>query len=371
MNNRIILSFLIFYLFVFQMPVLAVDVSQWDGAGQLQASIQAGSDVTLLNDITATGISSVINNTASTTANLSTHFISGNLTTSIFNNTGTLTILNGTLKNVTTTTNNGGAINNSGTLNLTNVNFTSNNATSNKGGAIYNNATGIINMKADGSNISFSGNAANQGSDIYMNGGTLNLNAVNAADNITFSGGIAGTANSTINKNGSGILNLSTSNENSSGFLGTFTQNTGTTNVTGTDTFNTAKFFGGTSNINGGELNFNAGGELVNGSSITLSNSAKLNVYDNAVIGPTTGTGNASITVNNGAGLYLLNANDLNFNASISGSSGGNIYQTGNGTTRYQLSYNNFAGTFTQTAGTSTFSGGFLAVIVLLKILVL
>ena len=99
----------------------------------------------------------------------------------------------------------GGAIYTTGNTTIVDTNFANN--TSDKGGAIYvsgytssEDTTSIAtNIIAKDKDITFSGNKANKGSDIYIDNGTVNLNAAEGKK-ITFDGGISG-VNSTININ--------------------------------------------------------------------------------------------------------------------------------------------------------------------------
>lgn len=351
MKNISILVFTVVFLFVFQIPVFADNVTTW---AELDARVTAGdSNITLLNDIINNSGGLVINNSASTTSiGAQSFFISGNSVSSIFNNTGTLSISNGTLENGTTITN-GGAISNTGTLNLTDVNFTNNSASFN-GGAIYNDG-GTITINANGANVSFSGNHNLTGNDIYMNGGSLILNTTSGR-NITFSDGIGGINSSTITESGSGELVLSADN---SGFLGTFTQTAGTTTVASSIKVNPAKFFGGINNINGGILTFGNSGstmysELVSGSSVTLNNNATMNIYYGTAVN------GDSITVNNGTTLNINNASvtdNILFNTPVSGTGAVNV--SGSDGINFSGNNHNFTGTYTQTSGSTFFNNGF------------
>lgn len=107
--------------------------------------------------------------------------------------------------NTNNTLGNGGAIYTTGNTTIVDTNFANN--TSDKGGAIYvsgytssEDTTSIAtNIIAKDKDITFSGNKANKGSDIYIDNGTVNLNAAEGKK-ITFDGGISG-VNSTININ--------------------------------------------------------------------------------------------------------------------------------------------------------------------------
>lgn len=76
--------------------VFAVDVNNWT---DLKTNVEAGNSVTLTADIPATGTSPIsIGSSYSPTINLATKYISGENIASIFDNAGTLSISNGTIK---------------------------------------------------------------------------------------------------------------------------------------------------------------------------------------------------------------------------------------------------------------------------------
>ena len=98
----------------------------------------------------------------------------------------------------------GGAIYNEGCINATDTSFTNNSALE-KGGAIYSNYD--ITINAENKNVTFSGNSATDGGDIYMatDNSNLTLNTGANAKTITMNGGISGSSNgfnTTINGNG-------------------------------------------------------------------------------------------------------------------------------------------------------------------------
>jgi uncharacterized protein with beta-barrel porin domain len=136
------------------------------------------------------------------------------------------------------------------------VNFTGN-STNGKGGAIYNNGQIIFDTLAE-NNITFTGNAAALGNDIYQT--EQGTTAIRGSGNVTISSGIAGSG--LITKDGSGTFYI---NGDSSEYKGTFEQNGGKTIVSSAS-------FGGTHNINSlGILEFAAGSTFTSGSSYVLN----------------------------------------------------------------------------------------------------
>lgn len=127
-------------------------VSTW---GELQSAVSLGlSDIT----VSSPGITNslphgaiITNKATKTSVDINTYFVSGDNVTGIFDNTGAISVSNGTLKNGYSSAS-GGAIINSGTFNGDGDTFSDNNA-SDSGGAIYNNG-GELNL----SNCVFSNN---------------------------------------------------------------------------------------------------------------------------------------------------------------------------------------------------------------------
>ena len=106
---------------------------------------------------------------------------------------------------------------NAGKINITDTDFT-NNSAQKLGGAIYysgsNNEedkTTALNINAVNKDVTFSGNTAQKGGDIYLHQATANLNASNG-HSIAFNSGIAG--NGTINANGNILLNSAVTPDN-------------------------------------------------------------------------------------------------------------------------------------------------------------
>lgn len=204
-----------------------------------------------------------------------------------------ITITDSIIKN-NTSTGNGGAIYNKGTVIVTNTTFTDN-ASTEKGGAIY--TDGNLTLE----NTTFDAATENAKNDIYVAGGNVILNGTNQI-NSTISGDI----NATITNNG--ILNITSDNSN---YNGSFIQSNGSTTVTD-------KFFGGTSTINNGSLNWQTdstanltmnGGQLIIGKD--ENSVSKLTLTDGSI------TNNAQVYIYNKTSLDIdggnvsLNENDL------------------------------------------------------------
>ncbi len=149
---------------------------------------------------------------------------------------------------------NGGAIYNDGTMTVKNTSFLGNTASVN-GGAIY--SKGTLNVVADNSQVVFSGNkASGQSNAIYLESGTLNLNATNGGSFIINDKIKSADINNNINITGQIMLNESISNS--------------TVNLNHTDMFMTQESW-----LNGNNLNLNGGNiNLINGSvgNVSLNN---------------------------------------------------------------------------------------------------
>lgn len=188
----------------------------------------------------------------------------------------------------------GGAIFNEGNLTIVadgaDSQISGNTSTQN-GGAIYNRAATLNLQTQNGGSITFSGNNAAAGSDVYLDTVTgtrhSTLNILGDGT-VTFNGSIAG-SNGNINQSGTGSLVL---NGDNSGFGGTFTQNTtSTTGAPVTTVGAGAKFFAGTSNITSGSLIWNTANDIassatltVDGASLTVGNGGQLTIQGNSSI---------------------------------------------------------------------------------------
>lgn len=189
----------------------------------------------------------------------------------------------------------GGAIFNEGNLTIvadgTDSQISGNTSTRN-GGAIYNRAATLNLQTQNGGSITFSGNNAAAGSDVYLDTATgpIRHSTLNILGDgtVTFNGSIAG-ANGNVNQSGTGSLVL---NGDNSGFSGTFTQNTTSTTGAPVTTLGAgAKFFAGTSNITSGSLIWNTANDIassatltVDGASLTVGNGGQLTIQGNSSI---------------------------------------------------------------------------------------
>ena len=175
--------------------------------------------------------------------------------------------------------------------------FSGNTATAeNGGGAIY--TEGNTTLDTTAGDIEFTGNTANgAANDIYLNSttngtGSLILQDTTAGgstNKVSIGSGIAGVKGTSITNNGT-TLALESGSKNS-GYEGTYTQTSGTTDVN-------TEFFGGESNINGGNLNLNNGAEIVADSTVTTGKGATTTIADNANVtinGTFTDNGTSSI----------------------------------------------------------------------------
>lgn len=189
----------------------------------------------------------------------------------------------------------GGAIFNEGNLTIvadgTDSQISGNTSTQN-GGAIYNRAATLNLQTQNGGSITFSGNNAAAGSDVYLDTATSptrhsTLNILGDGT-VTFNGSIAG-SNGNVNHTGTGSMVL---NGDNSGFGGTFTQNTTSTTGAPVTTLGAgAKFFAGTSNITSGSLIWNTANDIassatltIDGASLTVGNGGQLTIQGNSSI---------------------------------------------------------------------------------------
>lgn len=240
-----------------------------------------------IQDAQKTGNGSVVeNNSANATITISETNFKDNTTTgkggAIYNgvmptdNSKQNLLIDNTNFTNNSSTEDGGAIYNSGNAIIANSKFTDN-ASDGNGGAIY--TDGNLTLE----NTTFDAATENAKNDIYVAGGNVILNGTNQI-NSTISGDI----NATITNNG--ILNITSDNSN---YKGSFIQSNGSTTVTD-------KFFGGTSTINNGSLNWQTdstanltmnGGQLIIGkdensvSKLTLTdgsiaNNAQVYIYN-------------------------------------------------------------------------------------------
>lgn len=207
----------------------------------------------------------------------------------------------------------GGAIYNSNwqKTSTTNVaggtSFTGNSA-GDKGGAIYN--SGNVNLDTTSGNITFSGNTAKSGADVYLDGAgsKLVINGTNAGNKVSFgsNGSIAG--NGSITQQSAGTVEFK-DNKNVDGFTGTYTQTSGKTSLNNSNMFN--KY-----NISAGEL------ELLNGSTATIDNTNKIFNGSVLTIGGTSdnqsilniGTASDRVSIAENVAINLQQGGKININ---------------------------------------------------------
>ena len=252
---------------------------------------------------------------------------------------------------------NGGAIYNeaNSTINVSNVIFTDNKAE--KGGAIYNAENGnttltnvIVNEAGKyGSNSIYNAGtiktAVDNGvntfnSDIISENGTLNLGGTN-----NIGGDISGTG--TVANNGTSVF----AGDNS-GFTGTFTQDSSTAETTVTGTF-----FGGTSTIEDGILNWETDNKISKGSlditdgelNIGNTNTGNLTVDANVTIDNAVAT-----TINDGSTLTVVNGGSITMGSDDTWDENGSISLTAGDLT---LSGITTTGILEATGGTLTMNG--------------
>ncbi len=154
--------------------------------------------------------------------------------------------------------------------------FTGNRATGD-GGAIYNDAAGKLTLIADSfktddpddGSIVFSGNTADGNPNDIHNDGELIVTG--SGGTIIIGGGISGGAHATISKEGESTLVLGADADNSR-FTGAFGQTKGVVDADG-------KFFGGTSAITGGVLNWNPGAAKEDSAILQVADGGTITVY--------------------------------------------------------------------------------------------
>lgn len=196
------------------------------------------------------------------------------------------------------------------------------------------------------------------GSVLVNNGTTLNVITNSAYTYTTFNASVSGNGDVTRSGDNTSSVNFGADNHL---FTGTFAQ-------TGGQTYSNNGFFGGTSNIQGGTLELDAGSHLYSGSNIYLTNGGTtMNVtnYGGKGGGDITLDSGSSIDVGSGTNLNVFsNGTPIDMNTSLSGT--GTIYAGYDGTNTYNDSIINFptdnlsfSGTFDQKAGTSNISNIF------------
>lgn len=230
-----------------------------------------------------------------------------------------------------------------------NTTFSSNTATNGKGGAIFNAAEQTIDLATEtGKDITFTGNKASVGNDIY-NEGIINIKG---AGTVSVDGGIAGAANAVIN-NSDATLKLAGSNAD---YKGAFNQTSGKTEVTGS-------FFGGTSNITGGELVWNTSTDIssdanliINGADLVVKSGVLSINSGSSIDGATSVTNDGNLVFNNnsaytvntigGDGTLTVNGGStLNFNNDSSLTGNQKVVGNGTSTGAYNPAIINISGT--------------------------
>lgn len=240
---------------------------------------------------------------------------------------GKLTVNSGTKFTSNTATEKGGAIYNETTAEVNASTFDKNSATSGDGGAIYNNDGAELKLSGDNSftsntatgkggaiynagdieintanSVTFSGNTAGGlSNDIYMaSTGSL---SITGAGTININGGIAGEAGASISQS-SGIVNLGGTN---SSYLGSYELSNSSSVL---NVLKDSSFFGGTSTIKNGSVNWNTKTDIVDNAALVFEKG-------NLTLGNTTDAGNLTIkgkssvdnadkiTINSGSTLTL------------------------------------------------------------------
>ena len=240
-------------------------------------------------------------------------------------NSGTATIAKGALFSGNKSSNVGGAVYNDGKSLVINggsviktdaseteyeqkTEFINNSAT-NQGGAIYNAASMELNT-GDG-DISFANNTANNvANDIYA--AADSVTEITGSHNVSIGSGIAGTTSAVItNESANLVLETGSLNKN---YMGTYNQTAGSTEVN-------TQFFGGTSNINGGDLNLNKDAEIV-AKSIVVMGGGKMNINADSENSGTVTINGAITSAAQGNGTITMNDGNLVINGDMSGYTG-------------------------------------------------
>ncbi len=251
-----------------------------------------------------------IGNTASFSGNSATNN-GGAINSTGSADTTTITIGSGSSFTGNSATNSGGAIYNTATVNVNGATFSGNKAA--KGGALYN----AQNATASLQDVTFSAASGDASNSIYNAGSVTTASTDNNtnlfASTTTIDGDwtYGGNNNVTGNIDGSGkIINegSTTFAGNNSQFTGSFTQS-----VAGAETTVTGTFFGGTSTVSDGTLNWETQTGIPSGGSLTITGGI-LNI--GSADGQTTG----KFTVGNGSSIAgdvttkIENTSTLNIN---------------------------------------------------------
>lgn len=250
----------------------------------------------------------------------------------VANSTNGLININGAVFDSNISDTDGGAIWNLGSTTIEGGSAFINNSASGQGGAIWNGSVLELTSDTNG-DILFQNNTSGDGAnDIYTNN-RVNING--EAGTVAILSGISGTG--VVNKFNNGTLYLE---GDSSKFTGDYNQRGGTTAITN------GKWFGGSSNIEGGTLDWGENAKKVNGV-IKLSN-ANLNVYRNAVLD----LDNVNDTIAADAVIYLDKDAVINNYGTVTFNQGDNWQGRVNNNGNVILdNYNASASRFSQSSG--------------------
>lgn len=215
----------------------------------------------------------------------------------IANATRGLININGAVFDSNVSDTDGGAIWNLGTGTIGGNTAFVGNSTSGQGGAILNRGRMDLTSDANG-DIVFQNNTSSAGANDIHNLNELNVNG--DTGNVVVNGGITGTG--VVNKYNNGNLIL---HGDSSNYTGDFNQSGGTTAISD------GKWFGGTSSIQGGNLEWGTGAQKTDGV-IHLTNSS-LYVHPDAVLD----LNNSADRIESDAVVYLDNNATINNQGTI------------------------------------------------------
>lgn len=255
---------------------------------------------------------------------------SSGLSSALIENNGTTAIKNSLYQN-----NSNVVVNNSGNSTITGTVFKNNTGTT----AVNNAATGE--MKISGGTFEGNNRAITNANKLTLNNVTVAAGSGSSKNDVNTTGEMVLTGtnnlNSDITGSGSienqGTLNLAGDN---SQYTGTYTQ----TSTSAETNVNEGKFFGGTSTISGGTLNWLTSNDIEDTANLVVSGSSNLNVGDtdhNTTLSINNGSsvsagvkvsvaGNSTLDV--AGGNVTLNANDTDINGTVHLGSG-NLIKSG------------------------------------------
>ena len=174
-----------------------------------------------------------------------------------------------------------------------------------QGGAIY--TIGNLVLDTTNKDISFLGNTIGidnkSGNDIYLGEmlGSTAAMQITGSNTVSLGGGVAGVRDAKITNASNLVLESGSVN---SGFVGTYTQTSG-----GSTEVN-SEFFGGKSNIDGGQFTLNDGANIVSGSAVTVDNGSGT-VISNAANVVINGSLTDKGTLNNGGNITVSGTDSL------------------------------------------------------------